>query len=84
MLLRAWIWLVGLSLAATALALGQPMLPPLAAKGAGLAILVISWIKANLLLRDYLELRRAPRIRGGFRFALSLFLIAAGALYLFG
>lgn len=84
MLERAWGWLIGLSFLATALALGQPLLPPLAAKLAGLLVLAIAGLKARIILSDYLELAAAPRIRRGFTFALALFLLAAAGLYLAG
>lgn len=84
MLLRAWIWLIALSLLATALALGQHALPPVAAKPAGLAILLISGVKAEIILSDYLDLRAAPQILRGFRAGLGAFLAVAAALYLAG
>lgn len=84
MLERAWIWLMGLSLMATAVALGQPLLPDGAAKLAGLVVLAISGLKARIILSDYLELAEAPRILRGFVFALALFLLAAAGLYLAG
>lgn len=83
MLLRAWIWLIVLSLLATVLALGQNALPPVAAKAVGLAILLISG-KAAIILSDYLDLRAAPPILRGFRAGLGAFLAVAAALYLAG
>ncbi|WBU62775.1 cytochrome C oxidase subunit IV family protein [Paracoccus aerodenitrificans] len=83
-MIGAWIRLVVLSLIATMLALLHPVLPGPLAKGSGMAILIVVWLKANIILSDYLELRQAPRIRSGFLFGLSLFLIAATGLYLIG
>ncbi len=82
MLERAWIWLMGLSLLATAVALGQPWLPKGVAWLAGLGVLAISGAKARIILADYLELAEAPQILRGFTFALALFLLAAAGLYL--
>lgn len=84
MLTRAWIWLMALSLGATVLALSQHALPPVAARPVGLAILLISGLKAAIILSDYLELRTAPAIRRGFRAGLVFFLLAAAGLYLAG
>lgn len=84
MLERAWVWLIGLSVLSTVLALGQPLLPPMVAKLAGLLVLAIAGLKARIILSDYLELADTPRIRRGFTFALALFLLAAAGLYLAG
>ena len=84
MLERAWIWLIGLSLLATALALGQHLLPAGAAKLAGLAVLATSGLKARIILSDYLDLAQAPQILRGFTFARALFLLAGAGLYLAG
>lgn len=84
MLTRAWIWLMVLSLGATALALSQHALPSVAAKPVGLGILVISGLKAGIILSDYLELRTAPAIQRGFRAGLVFFLFFAAGLYLAG
>lgn len=84
MLFRAWIWLIVLSLMATALALGQHALPQLAARPVGLAILLIAGLKARIILADYLDLRAAPPILRGFSAALGFFLMVAAALYLAG
>lgn len=84
MLVRAWIWLIGLSLLATVLALGQDGLPPLAAKPVGLVILLISALKAGIILSDYLDLRVAPQILRGFCAGLGVFVMIAAALYLAG
>lgn len=84
MLLRAWLMLIFLSLLATAVALSGPLLPPIGARLAGLAILLLSGIKAAIILSDYLELGHAPPIRRSFRVALGAFLLAAAGLYLAG
>ncbi len=84
MLERAWIGLIGLSLFATAVALGQPWLPPGAGWLAGLAVLAISGAKARIILADYLELAEAPGILRGFGIVLGLFLLGAAGLYLAG
>lgn len=82
MLERAWIWLIGLSLLSTAVALGQPWLPAGISWLAGLVVLAIAGQKARIILSDYLELAEAPQILRGFTFALALFLLAAVGLYL--
>ena len=82
MLERAWIWLIGLSLLATAVALGQPWLAAGISWLAGLVVLTIAGAKARIILSDYLELALAPQILRGFTFALALFLLAASGLYL--
>lgn len=79
---RAWILLILLSLLATALALGQPLLPAGLAWLAGLAVLAIAGAKARIILSGYLELAGAPRILRGFVTALALFLLGAAGLYL--
>lgn len=73
--LRAWLLLIALSAATTALALaGAP----------GLLILAIAWLKARLILGVYLGLDHAPSMRRGFDVVLALMLAGMGGLYLAG
>jgi len=81
-LLRAWGWLVALSLVSTAISLGpwSPALVPLA----GALILVVAWSKARIILARYLGLVAAPFWRRGFDLALGCFCLLLLGLYLAG
>ncbi|MDU8928515.1 nitric oxide reductase F protein [Alisedimentitalea sp. MJ-SS2] len=74
---RAWILLVGLSLGTTLLAQFVP--------NAGMAfvamVLVLSALKARVILMDYLCLSQAPGFRGGFTTFLAGFVTLAFVLY---
>lgn len=74
--------LIGLSLASTGLAAlvsqGQT------GQAALVVILLLAWIKAHLILRDYLNLGRSPVVLRGFDIALGLVLMAMLGLGLAG
>ncbi|MDM7256213.1 MAG: cytochrome C oxidase subunit IV family protein [Paracoccus sp. (in: a-proteobacteria)] len=80
----AWLWLLALAAASTALALATDAgaLAEGTAKSASAAILTLAWLKARVILSDYLGLRAAPRIRRGFDLVLALFMALLLALYL--
>lgn len=71
--LRAWLLLIALSAATTAVSLGG---------GPGLIILGIAWVKARLILGTYLGLDGVPAIRRGFDLVLALMVAGMGVLYL--
>lgn len=79
-LVRAWVWLLILSIASTAAAflVSQNYNTTLA----GCFILGLSLIKSRIILGQYLGLNRAPYWQGGFNFVLALFLLAATGLFL--
>jgi hypothetical protein len=79
-LLRAWGWLIGLSLCSTGVALWHwpAALNPLA----GALILTLGWLKARVILGRYLGLEAAPFWRRGFDIALALFCLLLLGLYL--
>ena len=72
---RAWMILVVLSAASTAIAVGgwSGLL-------AALAILALAWAKALIVLRTYLGLAAAPAWGRGFALALGGYMILAMAL----
>lgn len=79
-LIRAWLWLIAASA-------GSTLMAGLADSGATarvamLAVLVLAWIKARVVLGAYLELDEMPATRRGFDLALGLFMAVAGGLYL--
>jgi len=68
---RAWLILVALSAASTALAWsGHTGLP------VALPILALAWGKARIILRDYLGLAKAPGWSRGFALVLALYMLA--------
>lgn len=79
---KTWALLIGLSLVSTGLAAlvsqGQ------AGQAALAAILLLAWIKAHLILRDYLGLGRIPAVLRGFDIALGLVMMAMLGLGLAG
>ena len=79
---QTWGLLIGLSLASTGLAArvsqGQTGQAALA------VILLLAWIKAHLILRDYLGLGRSPGILRGFDIVLGLVMLAMLGLALAG
>lgn len=79
-LLRAWGWLIGLSLCSTVVALWHwpATLTPLAEA----LILTLGWLKARVILGRYLGLEAAPFWRRGFDIALALFCLLLLGLYL--
>jgi hypothetical protein len=79
-LIRAWFWLMALSLATTALSLAVRHMPVPALAGA--AILAIAYLKARLILASYLGLAATPFWRRGFDLAIGAYVILLLALYL--
>ncbi|MGR3462119.1 MAG: nitric oxide reductase F protein [Roseovarius sp.] len=79
-LLRAWAVLIGLSLGSTALSLW--LWPPGLTAIAGVSILTLAWLKARVILAQYLGLAQAPFWRRGFEIALALFCLVLLGLYL--
>lgn len=83
---RAWLWLLTLSAASTALSLAVSRgsiaggLSPLA----GATILALAWAKARWILDAYLRLSEAPALRRGFALALGLYAVLLLVLYLAG
>ncbi|MDO5658545.1 MAG: cytochrome C oxidase subunit IV family protein [Paracoccus sp. (in: a-proteobacteria)] len=78
-LIRAWLWLLAASAGSTLMA---ALADGGAARVAMLAVLVLAWIKARVVLGAYLELDHVPGVRRGFDLALGLFMVVAGGLYL--
>lgn len=78
-LITAWLVLTGLSLASTLIA----SLPPLPGGPvvAGVVVLGLAWLKARVILSQYLGLIAAPAWRRGFGLTLALFCLVLGALY---
>lgn len=77
-LLRAWIALLALSAATTLLVRLFEGGLPLAAGG---AMILLSLVKADVILTRYLELAAVPAWRAGFRAVLSLLGLLLFALY---
>jgi Prokaryotic Cytochrome C oxidase subunit IV len=73
----AWAWLLALSAASTALAASG-------ATGSALAlpVLILSGLKAHVILRDYLRLSIAPSWLRGFDLGLTLLILAFAGLAL--
>ncbi|GGE81713.1 nitric oxide reductase F protein [Stappia taiwanensis] len=82
-LLRAWGLLIGLCLASTlvALAVERTSFAGLAATGAGATILLLAWLKARIILSEYLGLAAAPFWRRGFEIVLALYALLLLGLY---
>ena len=81
-LTRAWAALLVLSVASTVIALLLPGLAPNALRVAGVAILVLAWLKARVILGRYLGLAYYPAVGRGFGLVLALVMALAGGLYL--
>lgn len=79
-ILRAWGWLVALSLGSTAITLWH--WPPGLTVLAGMAILFLAWAKARVILDTYLGLAAAPFWRRGFGLSLGIFCLLLLGLYL--
>ncbi|MCW2307741.1 hypothetical protein [Rhodobium gokarnense] len=81
-LICAWILLIALCLGSTAIALAVGSgLGPVALTAAGAAILLLSWLKARLILNAYLGLAAAPFWRKGFEITLALYALLLLGLY---
>jgi hypothetical protein len=76
-LTKAWGWLLTLSAASTALAASG-------ATGAALVlpVLVLSGMKAHVILKDYLRLATAPAWQRGFDLGLTLLILTFAGLAL--
>lgn len=81
---RAWIALVVLSAASTALAVAVASggLAGLRVTLAGAAILALAWGKAQLILDAYLGLAAAPAFRRGMALVMTLYALLLLGLYL--
>lgn len=76
----AWAWLIALSLGSTGLSVSGvweqwPVL-------AGVAVMVLAWQKARIILARYLGLHQAPRWRRGFDVGLTGLCVLMLGLYL--
>ncbi len=78
-LIRAWLGLLGLSLLGTALSTGSAGLMP--AWVAAIAILILAWAKARLILLCYLGLAGVPGWRGGAMAALGVAMLILTGLW---
>lgn len=83
-LVRAWVALMALSLAATAVAILRPQSPAWAGTVAGAVILGFAWLKARIILNRYLGLAGVPGARRAFGAGLGAFALAALLLYALG
>jgi hypothetical protein len=72
---RAWAWLIGLSVASTAVAATG-----LSGHWLALAVLPLAWAKAQIILNRYLHLSQAPAIARGFALVLALFMALLAGL----
>ena len=79
-LFLAWIGLLALSIASTLLAL--PTIGPALQWALGVAVLTLAWLKARIILAQYLGLSAAPFWRRGFEISLGCFCGLLLALYL--
>jgi len=79
-LLRAWGWLIALSLASTTITFWT--WPPPLTSFAGILILLLAWAKARIILARYLGLACAPFWRRGFDIALGVFCLMCLGLYI--
>ncbi|WP_299848913.1 nitric oxide reductase F protein [uncultured Roseovarius sp.] len=69
-----------MSIASTLLAL--PVIEPGLQWGLGIAVFVLAWLKARIILAQYLGLAAAPFWRRGFEISLACFCTLLLALYL--
>lgn len=80
---RAWLILLVLSAASTAVSFGvtlkRPETIPLLG---GVVILLLAWAKARVIAARYLELAQAPAYLRGFSLVLALFMAGLLGLYL--
>ena len=72
---RAWILLIALSIGSTVIAVTG-----LSGTLPALAILLLAWGKARVILRQYLGLARAPGWSRGFALVLAIYMIVAMGL----
>lgn len=74
---KAWVWLLALSAASTALAASG-----MTGAALVLPVLILSGLKAHVILRDYLRLVIAPAWLRGFDLGLTLLVLAFAGLAL--
>lgn len=79
-LFLAWAGLIGLSIASTLLSL--PVIAPGLQWALGIGVLTLAWLKARIILAQYLGLAAAPFWRRGFEISLAGFCVLLLALYL--
>jgi hypothetical protein len=80
---RAWIFLLALSAASTAVSFGVTVQRPAAIPFlGGVVILLLAWAKARIIAARYLDLAQAPGYLRGFSFVLMLFMAGLLGLYL--
>ncbi len=85
-LIRAWIGLVVLSALSTVLsvAVAHGALSGAMVSVGGALILTIGWVKARIILEQYLGLAQAPFWRRGFETVLAFYMLGLLGLYLGG
>jgi nitric oxide reductase NorF protein len=71
--------LVALSAGSALLTVGRIAI---SAKLAGSLLLLLAFLKARLILLDYLKLRQAPPWASGFLVVVAIFVLLLGALFL--
>ena len=76
----AWVSLIVLSIAATALSF--PAINSYWPTASGIAVLILAWLKARIILARYLGLAAAPAWARGFDLALGGLFVIFLALYL--
>ncbi|MFP7570543.1 hypothetical protein [Marivita sp. S2033] len=79
-LYTAWAVLIVLSLASTLLS--HTAVWSLWPLGAGIAVLALAWLKARIILAQYLGLAEVPSWRRGFEFALAALCLLMLGIYL--
>lgn len=80
---RAWLILLSLSAASTAVSFGVTLQQPVAIPFlGGVIILLLAWAKARVIAARYLELNQAPAYLRGFSFILAIFMLCLLGLYL--
>ena len=79
-LTRAWLTLLLLSLGSTLIAAAVSR--GFAPAAAGVAILLLAWLKARVILSRYLGLWQAPGWRAGFNWVLGFYCLLLLGLYL--
>lgn len=82
-LLRAWLFLVGLTgiTALTALSTAGPDLSNAARMAVGVLLLLLALAKARIILARYLGLAQVPPVLRGFTIILLLYMVLLAGLY---
>ncbi|WP_022705026.1 cytochrome C oxidase subunit IV family protein [Pseudorhodobacter ferrugineus] len=79
---RAWLILLALSAASTAVSFNVTLqLPAQIPLLGGIIILLLAWAKARIIAARYLELAQAPAYLRGFSLVLALFMLTLLGLY---